>query len=608
MVSRRNFFTISMIMLVLLLMLQAPEVLKEQMNDYDSNAYAAQADTKWNRASVQAVSKRQGKEAGRYVVLIGASGEAAQQAETHQEGAALVSVVEQWCLYSKRYLECYPRLSAYTFRPSQRPEAVLVEAAALEPEKDTQRLEDLNRQGVDLVFCGLPDLAQLEKNGRLRRLLGIRAVAAKKVQAKGIRLFDGLLLGGEKIYCLSETTEPYRQDMELTMTWCQTAPGTKTYMAGMLDDTVKNEDLPALIWRSSTGSAEVFVINGTYMEDYCGIGFLEGIFYEMQDYALYPVINAQNLSILSCPVPGNANEKTMLRLYSRTLDAVYRDLVWPGISLTAERSGKRPTCMLAPQLDPADGTKTDAASLVYAMKLLREEKGEAGISGDSEDLGGQEKEFLERELTDYSFLSFYQGDRSDQETKRILSEQGFGDVRTVLVDRKEGPFVGYFNEDITKQMILNKADKHTFLDDLRMNSVQTALGYSSIALDLSRIVYPQSEEDVWEKVYDRFSGNAQTYWKGYEAFDATTLAQSDRRIRRFLAICHTQERIADTITLSVENLEEEAFFMLRLHGETVERIQGAECKAIQEGAYLIRVLEEQVRITLKDASDKRYYY
>ena len=39
MVSRRNFFTITVIMLVIVFMFQIPEVVKDKVNHYDKNEY-----------------------------------------------------------------------------------------------------------------------------------------------------------------------------------------------------------------------------------------------------------------------------------------------------------------------------------------------------------------------------------------------------------------------------------------------------------------------------------------------------------------------------------------------------------------------------------------
>lgn len=604
MVSRRNFFTITLIMIVLLCMFQAPEVLREQMYHYDNNAYATEQETKWDRSSVVSAEKKDYKKSGRYIVFIG-----------DVTDDAVGTTVQQWCAYSKRYLESYPKLEQYRYDAAQMPEAMVIDSSQMNVKKDLELLEDLAQKGVHQIFCGLPDLEQLKRNTRLKRLLGIRAVLSDGVETEGLHLFDGLLLGGEKIYQLDDSMKRSKQDLELKIPWCQPASGTKTYMAGMMDDSIKNENVPAIIWRNSVGQARIFVVNGDYISKNTGIGFLEGMMYESRTYALYPVINAQNLVILNFPALASENEEEMMRLYSRTPQAVFRDLIWPGLSVTMEKSGKKATCMLAPQQDYTDDIQPDPEQLTYHMKLLRERWGEAGISGTVQKVNdyteklNQDKMFLDRNLPDYRFLSFYQDKLTDQEMEQALRSALLANVRTIFTDYNEKEtLIGYQNANVTRQCATDDGwSEQTFSENLRLNSMETALGYSSIAVDMDRIVYPQSKEDTWEQLYDTFSSNINTYWKAYEAFDATTLAESDVRIRRFLALDYTEQRSGDVITLNVENFEKEAFFILRLHGEMIEKVQGAGYEKIQEGVYLMQAQQEQITITLEEETKRMFH-
>lgn len=49
--------------------------------------------------------------------------------------------------------------------------------------------------------------------------------------------------------------------------------------------------------------------------------------------------------------------------------------------------------------------------------------------------------------------------------------------------------------------------EHTFRQNLRIRSVETALGYTSILADISRAAYPQSDEDGWEKLSEKLMAN-----------------------------------------------------------------------------------------------------
>ena len=110
------------------------------------------------------------------------------------------------------------------------------------------------------------------------------------------------------------------------------------------------------------------------------------------------------------------------------------------------------------------------------------------------------------------------------------------EIRTVaLGSGASGQAVGYLNENVTLQPSTSSGIRHTFLDDFKVKCMETALGYSNITPDLYSVTYPEGDDDSWEKMSKEGSAaNLGTYWKAYEAFDATALTESDVRIRRFL--------------------------------------------------------------------------
>jgi len=604
MVSRRNFFTITLIMLVLLFMFQMPEVVKNQLNNYEVNQYAEETGTALGAGDVHVSSKEEAVRDNRYIVYIGGLTD------------GMDALVEQWCAYSGRYLDCYGRLGGFEPGRDNMPEAVLLDSGNVKTQKDVSLLCRWAKKGVNIVFCNLPDLVLLKKSSELRELMGIRAVLSDNVNVKGIRLFDGLLLGGEKIYRLDETMEASQQDLGLSMPWCTINSGAKMYMVGMLSDDIplKNENLPAVIWRNSVGSARIFTVNGDYLEDNTGLGFLEAMMYESESYELYPVINAQNLVILNYPSLACENEEEMMRRYSQSQEAVYRDIVWPGLAATAQKSSRRLTCMIAPQLDYGDGAEPDSEMLTYYMKLLKEQNAEVGLSAMAEPETGMEEKletdgtFFGQAIPDYAFLSFYRDGLDDVGTEKALRHSLLGDVRTVYCDySSHEPLVAYHSNGVTRQCATNDGYSHTFSEDIRMNSIETAIGYTSISVDIGRVAFPETESDNWEKLYERFSSNTNTYWHSYEKMAATTLAQSDERIRRFLALDYRFERDKDVIQLEIGNFDTEAWFVLRTHGEQVGQAEGAEYEELEEDAYLIHAVEPQVTLRVKTTSERIYY-
>lgn len=484
--------------------------------------------------------------------------------------------------------------------------------------------------GVTVIFATLPQSSVIREYRDLRELLGIRAVIADEIPLAGMHLFSGFLLGGEEIYEVTELGEEERQDMNPSVPWYTTGAGTKTYMvgtlsdetieqtvdneiraqyAGMEEEAAKNSLLPAILWRNSVDTAKIFCVNGDYLADISGVGILDAMMGETYDYDIYPVINAQNLVIADLPAFVSENEEEMQKRYSQSAQAVYQEIVWPSLTSIASRTGAKMTCMMTPQFTYTDEEEPDGENVTYYLKRLKEEHAEAGLSADSREgiplseKIKQDQTFWQTYAPSYRFLSLYaDGVKSIGEESALPAE-----IRTVaLGSGASGQAVGYLNENVTLQPSTSSGIRHTFLDDFKVKCMETALGYSNITLDLYSVTYPEGDEDSWEKMSKKIAANLGTYWKAYEAFDATTLTESDVRIRRFLALDYKQQRAGNVITLSLEHREDAAWFLLRLHGEKVTEVAGGSFEEIEDGVYLILAEEDEVSVEVQTGEEWQY--
>ncbi len=618
MVSRRNFFSITLIMLVVVFMFQVPEIIKNRVNNYGQNEYEETADSTFTAQSVHLPSAADAKKSARFVVYIG-----------DEEDGFVGGMVKQWSLYTKRYLKSCKSVAEYVPDKDNLPEAVLVDTAYLDMDKDISVLAGYTDLGINLIFCNLPDVTEVSKNPKLRKLLGINAIIRDRITVEGIRLMDGFLLGGIREFILDETMEETQQDLNLAMPWYRISGGAKMFMHGMMEDEemekyymmsngdviMKNQNLPAIIWRNKYQKAMVFAVNGDYLSSNAGIGILSSMMLDMKDYDLYPVINAQNLTVLNFPDLADENEAELMERYSQPLKAIYRDIVWPGLVSVAQQNSNKMTCMLTPQTDYEDDLEPEGETLVYYMKLFQEQNAEAGLSGthvremDISEKLDEDVKFLDKVVPNYSVLSLYQGNMTDEEMADALKRKKFAKVRTVLADYDASAQLVSFQWDgIVRQSGICDGYSHTFGEDLRMMSIQTALGYSNIQVDINSVAHPASDEDSWEKLSRKYAGNTSTYWKRFRKFQKTTLAESDMRIRRFLALDYQQERKGDVISLHISNFEKEASFVLRTHGEKIEQAKGAEFEKIEDGAYLVTATEPEVQLVLEEAHDRYYYF
>lgn len=616
MVSRRNYLTIAMMFVILLFMFQFTGVMKEQLSEYESNEYADDTTTSFQRSD--AFLAEQTSDDACEVIYVG------------EAGGAEESVVKTWCSYRKRTFFCSSSLALLDSLQDDALQVLVVDGSKVTSEEEVAVLRREAQMGVTVIFATLPQSSVIREYRDLRELLGIRAVIADEIPLAGMHLFSGFLLGGEEIYEVTELGEEERQDMNPSVPWYTTGAGTKTYMvgtlsdetieqtvdneiraqyAGMEEEAAKNSLLPAILWRNSVDTAKIFCVNGDYLADISAVGILDAMMGETYDYDIYPVINAQNLVIVDLPTFVSENEEEMQKRYSQSAQAVYQEIVWPSLTSIASRTGAKMTCMMTPQFTYTDEEEPDGENVTYYLKRLKEEHAEAGLSADSmegiplSEKIKQDQTFWQTYAPSYRFLSLYaDGVKSIGEKSALPAE-----IRTVaLGSGASGQAVGYLNENVTLQPSTSSGIRHTFLDDFKVKCMETALGYSNITLDLYSVTYPEGDEDSWEKMSKKIAANLGTYWKAYEAFDATTLTESDVRIRRFLALDYKQQRAGNVITLSLEHREDAAWFLLRLHGEKVTEVAGGSFEEIEDGVYLILAEEDEVSVEVQTGETWQY--
>jgi hypothetical protein len=175
------------------------------------------------------------------------------------------------------------------------------------------------------------------------------------------------------------------------------------------------------------------------------------------------------------------------------------------------------------------------------------------------------------------------------------------------IEKTQAP-ISYLTKDLTGQRATQNGFKHAYSDNLRLKSLETCLAYSNIVTDLSIIIQPQGEENRWEKRVERFDSYTNTYWKPFSVFDKTVLTESDARVRQFLNLDYSDSRKEDNISLKIDDLEDQAYFILRTHNEKIGEISGGSYTEIEDHAYLITAWQEEVTITLKNDSSLTYEY
>ncbi len=595
MISRRKLFSMLLMMAVLLSMFMLPQIYREVFNDYNTNSYA-QDITVRQSDTYKMTEKAETSGLGRQVVFIG-------DGESDME-----NVAAQWCTYTKRSLKCFPSLSDYASQKEIQADVLCMDCSVLSLKTDPALLEKMTGRDIIMVFGSLPESGAIRKSPEFGRLLGIERTIQEKVDLKGILLYKGFLLGGEAVYQADTEEETKRQDLELTIPWYKLGDRSKVYMAGLTKSSKSGEDGgPAIVWRNTVGKAKIFAVNGEYLCEETGLGFLDAMMSESNAYTIYPVVNAQNLSVGGYPSLTSENDEAIRRIYSCSQGQMHQNVVWPSLVAISEQSGFHMTCFLTPRsLYSGEGTP-DSELLDFYLRQMKERQGEAGWSAESrDDISVIDKklwdeEFFQEAGSGYVYTAAFASQKKRKELSALADERKAGDIRTVTGPVGEGDFLlSFVSENMTYQGITHYADRYSYSDDLRNRSLQTALGYTHIFLDIERVSWPESLEDQWERYSRKAAGNIGMWWKPFSCFDKTTVTESDSRLRNFFSLNYRESREDDVIRLQIENLQGEAGFLLRTHDKNVASVSGGTFSEIEKDAYLILAQEENVRIFLEN--------
>lgn len=602
MVSRRKFFSIAIMMFVLLFLFQFSMVLRDRQNTYDVNSNLApkQNDGKnvWKNEELDPASV--GTTDRRYVLFVGDS------------SSDMAEAVSRWCTYAKWDISKCSSMEKFKENDKNLPGMLILESEKYALDDNLKKIEELEQKGVIIVFGCLENAENIEKNQELQDFMGICKVVSGKTKITGVKLFEGLLLGDEVVYeTPKDKDERDRQDLQLNVPWYQVGSGTKTYMVGLLDqskqkETVENEELPTLIWRNGIRNGSIFCVVGDYMKDSTALGLLDGMVAEASSYYIYPVVNAQNLSMINFPVFADENNEQMMELYSQSITGMARDIMWPSLISIVEKGGLKMTCFMQPQTNYEDGIEPTSRDLVFYLKQMKEQNAEAGLSlqyKNAESLRdklNQDAEFFRKADSSYKYGAAYTEEKDLDTVKALTNTELMKNVSTLVCKYTEDePVISYCTDSVTLQSVTSDGMNYTYSDDIRMRSIQSSLGYTNVMLNMQKIFWPERKKDRWQIMQKRFSSNLLTYWKNFTGFDSTTLSESNTRTRTFLNLDFSETRTDDEIILKTS--ESGSWFILRTHGEEIEEIEGGTQKKLEDNVYLIQAQDTTVKIQVKTA-------
>ncbi len=511
-------------------------------------------------------------------------------------------VLIQWCVYNKYLYKVFYSLPD-TAEISEY-DVVLFGGYEITG-NDTNILYSYAELGKTMIFTRLPDYRLLTSNRRLAAFYGIKDSISEAVTADGIKIFPDFMINKERIYRKGDYFGEL-DDTEVNIPYYSLAAGYEVYSVGILENQeelgIEDKNLPPLIWRTTTSKSFVCAVNSEIFDGMTMLGVLTGFMAHLGDYYVYPVVNAQTISLISYPYFSNENQDVMQQLYSRNSEGVARDLLWPNVVQILKNYGGSYSFFAATQLDYLDevGPKNDYIN--FYLREIGKLPGNMGLSlgqvseGDRKDIMAEIEDFFRSNLPDYDFTALYAADSSKEELKENLNSDFYKDISLVMSDYGEGDSILEFLKDNILSVKFNlNGYEHETMDDLRMSSIENILGMCNMKVDMTRVFYPEGSSDEWNNLSLKWSkGN--TYFSDYKAFDMVTVGEMENRVRRFLALDYTLEYNINDIAIQIDNFEAEAYFILRTNNRRIDYVDNATVVAISDTAYLIKAETADVTI------------
>lgn len=601
MLSKRVYFTVSSLMMLVLFMFQFSGIIRKKYNNFDENKYAVSEKNDLNKNNVFTVLTDEDKvvkSISGYIVYIG------------DINTKTGNTVYEWCNYTKRNLLVYKTVSQYHRYNEKYPDAVLIDSDYVNIDSDIDTFSLLTDYGINLVFCTLPSYSAISENQRFEQLCGI-SPHRESVNASGLKLYSGFLFGGEAWYTKENDPDGKFQNMKLTMPWYNTSNATKTYMSAVVESEdgskIDNEDQPAVIWRKSHDHAYVFCINGDYIKDISGMGILTAIMSESKDLDIYPVVDSQSVIVNNFPMFSFENDDAVEKYYLRNTSSLLENVIWPDISNLAESTGARFTFMAAPQINYSDNNLVSVREMDYFFRLFSEISSEAGLTTTRDDATSIDEKLtadagiFSNYLSNYKFTSIIA--RKD-ELENVLSSKNslIDDVNTIVTDSQDyggTKLFSYVNDNVINVECPVTSDKYTYSDDFRQRCFQTALAYTSIEFNMTGVCNPDDEKELWNEEIKSKSTALTSYMKNSKMFTKCSISQADKRIREFMAADYSYKQNSSCVSLDITGAQDMTRFIVRLRTGDVENVSGAVCTKVEKGVYLITAQSKHVEMTIK---------
>ncbi len=608
MISKRNYFTIFILLAMVFVMFMFVGVSSNILSDASRNNWSKERANIRSEDTLTASSLN--LEAHNTTSsTTGLSSEKTRIAILSESAVDTVAkVLIEWCVYNKYLYKVY---TAWPETEEISKYDVVLFGNFEITDKDYIHLSSYAELGKIFVFTKLPSYQVISASSGLASYYGIKTTLQENIKADGIKIFPNFMINKERTYQKGDYFGE-EDDTSINVPYYSLAPGYEVYAVGMLERQselgIQDKNLPPLLWRTSTEQSTVFVINSDLFQGMSMLGILSGFMSHAYECYLYPIVNAQTISLLDYPYFSNENTETSKMLYSRTTEVVTRDLLWPNVVQVLKNYGNAYSFFAAPQLNYQDDVEAKSDYVDFYLREVAKLPGAMGLSLNQHskaklsDIISKNTEFFQRNMPDYDITALYTGAFNTKEVTAELDNPLLKKVSLVMSDYQEGDkMLSYLNDTVISVKFSMNGYRHETMDDLRMICLENAIGMCNEKVDIGPVIYPENRFDQWNYMSLKWS-KGDTYFKDFSKLDLVSIYEMENRVRRFLALDYSYGYDGNTINIHIDHFDKEAFFILSIFNSgsrKIERVENGSAEAISTSAYLIKASGADVHVYLQ---------
>jgi hypothetical protein len=415
--------------------------------------------------------------------------------------------------------------------------------------------------GGHVLFSQLPATSGDEQEDFLETV-GVLEVDSY-VRYEQCEFYEGILLGGMVRYDELPIRARHITISNLCKIWGVMWEG---------DPDARDDEVP-LIFERRYGDGVFCLVNGPFLTENYGVGFLQGLLAIDETALVTPVVNAATLSLVDFPFLDGDPAK-LQEVYARDALSTVRDILWIDLSYTITQNDLSATAFI-----PSSDIEYNVSYEEFFRFLVR------SMSESGSELGFMGKLNFESELRDalpdYGFNAIYSagGELS------LGEEGGYATVVTPLEDMTV-EFASYSGEVVNYPVLTSG---YSDADEMNLITRGYAAGLMMIhhALDMAPPVLLDDPNFLWKDMNDSFTIFLYAALYPYRFIERLSVSNASNSFFTYQLTQPELQYTAYGLTIS-SGIDLPSTFLLRTRLNP-EAVSGLTLTELEEDIYLVNM-------------------